>query len=1138
MRFAAIAFLLITSALILQTQSVRSAPGDTTFVQTFTYGSPQEGTFLFPDSTHSWEKILMYYRLKCNPAQNPACGEWDYLTYSYLYDHTGKMDSNLYYQPSIVIPGATPDSLKVMLQPSFHYESGLQFQSIYTDSSNYQIHGVGGNTGGLGGNGDGPDGKSMFLFRAAELSASGMSAGNIYGIRMLSTQPQTAIEDLRISFAHTTQNVLDPVNPPSPVMNEVFHRDVSMDTIGAASLVFYQPFNWDGTSNLLMEFSYTAVEDSFNLAADDAGFVSNLSTFGPQHYLHFEPYNYANLGDIDALDATSEFTFEAWIRAGDFLNWGNIFMKKKTNSERIGMQLGGDGSVQTNTLYCLVGNGSNSYGYTANILPLNEWHHVAMVYDGSAANNSGRLKLYFDGVQQSLSFNGTIPAVTVSNVEELRLSASHDASWDGDMDEVRFWSKALSATEIQDRIYSHIYPFDPLWNDLLAYYPMNEGAGMMIGDESQNQYDGNLALPAWRNYGGDQFREFFSLPLRPSVGFEQGNLQAQSDTTFVVDSIPNDPIFIQLHDDPVQPTIASDTILGWPLSYHYTFDSTGVATDSVMIPADTLIIAVDYPYYGAPFEIVERYELGRYITPYGIGLDLGNGFTWIFDVTDFGPLLRDSVHLKAGNWQELLDMKFVMIEGTPPREVNKIEKLWNGNYNLSTFDTQVPPLKVRADPASDMYRVKITTTGHQFSNATNCAEFCYKIHSLDVDGTTRYDWQIMQECADNPLYPQGGTWIFDRAGWCPGAKARLHDIEITEWVNPGDSVEVDYNCDYDPYGNYVVESYLVSYSDPNFNTDASIEEIIAPSTMKYHGRFNPICGKPVVRIRNNGSDSLYSLTFNYGLCSQTAQSYTWNGALGFLEEVEVALPPVELFNYDATLDPCFSVEISQPNGQADEYPHNNAARSRFELPPDFENPFLFRFRTNHAPQESAWWIENMNGDTLFENGALPANTFMDDTIDLAHGCYHLMITDAGGDGLEFWYNMPPYGNGTAGYARVKSTQGGYYLYNFEPDFGNFIGTAFTIGHPVGTEEHELRANIEVFPNPAVDQGNLFISFSIPQNTDIGIFDISGRCIWQKQDDKVSNKLYRIPVYNFAPGSYIVRISTGARVFTRKLVVVE
>ena len=43
-------------------------------------------------------------------------------------------------------------------------------------------------------------------------------------------------------------------------------------------------------------------------------------------------------------------------------------------------------------------------------------------------------------------------------------------------------------------------------------------------------------------------------------------------------------------------------------------------------------------YFGVPFEVVDRYELSRYITPYGINLTLdSDGWAWVFDVTDYAP---------------------------------------------------------------------------------------------------------------------------------------------------------------------------------------------------------------------------------------------------------------------------------------------------------------------------------------------------------------------------------------------------------------------------------------------------------------------------------------------------------------------
>ncbi|OYT15181.1 MAG: hypothetical protein B7C24_14465 [Bacteroidetes bacterium 4572_77] len=81
------------------------------------------------------------------------------------------------------------------------------------------------------------------------------------------------------------------------------------------------------------------------------------------------------------------------------------------------------------------------------------------------------------------------------------------------------------------------------------------------------------------------------------------------------------------------------------------------------------------------------------------------------------------------------------------------------------------------------------------------------------------------------LYPQGGTWFYDRAGWCPGMPVTQQNLDLTPYINIGvdEEVAVDYNVEYDPYGNYVTEIFFVSYDEPNFNNDAALEEIIAPS---------------------------------------------------------------------------------------------------------------------------------------------------------------------------------------------------------------------------------------------------------------------------------------------------------------------
>jgi hypothetical protein len=116
----AIRFMLTLMAIgICLAQTLHAQQENTINIQTLTYGSPPRGKFLFPKDTTRLEKILMHYKLRC-PFDGP-CGEWDYLMYINLYDHTGVMDSVVDTAFSYDVGGTHPDSFPYMSSPSWHY---------------------------------------------------------------------------------------------------------------------------------------------------------------------------------------------------------------------------------------------------------------------------------------------------------------------------------------------------------------------------------------------------------------------------------------------------------------------------------------------------------------------------------------------------------------------------------------------------------------------------------------------------------------------------------------------------------------------------------------------------------------------------------------------------------------------------------------------------------------------------------------------------------------------------------------------------------------------------------------------------------------------------------------------------------
>ncbi|HCK21546.1 MAG TPA: hypothetical protein DHW15_05130, partial [Bacteroidetes bacterium] len=196
-------------------------------------------------------------------------------------------------------------------------------------------------------------------------------------------------------------------------------------------------------------------------------------------------------------------------------------------------------------------------------------------------------------------------------------------------------------------------------------------------------------------------------------------------------------------------------------------------------------------------------------------------------MSDYRPLLHDSVRIAAGNWQELLDMELWFIEGTPPREVMEVQNLWTGYKGYNTdeaFDANTPPIDVTLSSLAKTFRIKSRVTGHGFGGTANCAEFCAKEHYFKIDGDVVWTQEVWRDdCDVNPVYPQGGTWVYDRANWCPGAEVGTYDFDITDEVVPGNTYTFDYAAE-DYFWNgggsfpyYQTEVQLISYGAFNFN---------------------------------------------------------------------------------------------------------------------------------------------------------------------------------------------------------------------------------------------------------------------------------------------------------------------------------
>jgi hypothetical protein len=1102
-----------------------AGPGDTLVVQTFTWGwpvnpgwlSPKEGKFWFPTQGKQYEKVLLYYTLKCDPSQNPACGEWDYLTYTRLYEHTGVFDSTQLTHPNFTVFGATPDTLRYMNAPlpTLHarQERTARYASVIRLDSAALGAGAS-STDALFGSSSG-DARSYILWTRTELEAAGITTDTLTAMHLRVEGAGGRAERVTVRLKRFTGTAWQEDLPlQRSGYTTVYDAALDLPEDDVVSIVFTQPFLiWGG--GLLAEITVDGAKD-IRVAADPLGgsgffFVAQEA----DRFLNFQHRSQVDCGDITELDATQAFTAEAWFKADVLRNWSNIVIRAQSNEHRIAIQLGGLEAGRAD-VYGIVGNGENSHGYTSG-RPVAEgaWYHVALVYDGTANQQADRLKIYLNGAQQTLRFSGTIPSITTDISRSLTISSSGTNSMNGGMDEIRLWRSALSAADIRARMHSRITAQDPLYAELISAWSCDEEHGDLLTDLT-GRYPGRLAFPQRSAFRGDRPRGYAAMDARPAVVLERGNVTLASTTRNVVDTLLPAPLMIVLYGDTARANIPTDTVLGWPIGFTYTLNPDNTIQDSAAVTPDHLLLKQLHFYYETPFELTRRYELGRYITPYGIGLSLGEGWTWVWDVTDFVHLLKDTVHLTAGNFQELLDMKFVFIEGTPPRDVVRIENVWQGDFALKDFAARVQPKRIALDPAAKTFKLRTTATGHQFSNATNCAEFCPKIHSVLVDGVTRWSWQIIQECSMNPLYPQGGTWIYARAGWCPGMEAMTKEFELTPFIT-GSEVEIDYESQYDEFGNYVFESQLVSYGEIRHQLDAAIDRIIAPSNHELNGRFNPTCGRPRIVIQNRGAQNLTSVDIAYGYRGGATQQYTWSGALGFMQKADVWLPP--LTEQPPSENRIFDVTLNAPNGATDEYTRNDTQHSHFTTVPVFDKRLIVLFRTNNAPGENRYEVLDAEGSVVHSRSGFAANTTYRDTLRLMPGCYEFLLHDSGEDGIAWWAN-----NDGTGSLQFR-LDGGELWSTVNPDFGKQARYPFIYSGLVAVEELPSRAAaLEMFPNPVTDLLRVRYNDAPDGKLRYIVHDMLGQMVLQSEFRSGDD---RIPVSALLPGTYVLSVVEGA-----------
>lgn len=550
-------------------------------------------------------------------------------------------------------------------------------------------------------------------------------------------------------------------------------------------------------------------------------------------------------------------------------------------------------------------------------------------------------------------------------------------------------------------------------------------------------------------------------------------------------------------------------------------------------------------------------EIARIITPYATDwLGQNKKHDYIVDVTDYASALEGPTAMRFDyegySWGFTITLKLEFIEGIPPMDAHSVKNIYDGYFQYGNNANPIEnyliakPFSYSA-PVSRPF-IKNTVSGHGSDNA-GCAEFCSKYYELKINNSMVSQNQLWRsDCGLNEVYPQTGTWIYDRGNWCPGAVVWpvYHDLTTLTTLNTTFTVDVDMQ----PYtgggtlGGYNFVSQLIQYGAPNHTNDVSIEDIISPTKDENYYRENPRCSNPVIKFRNVGTDSARSVVFSYGLKGETPMTYTWTGAAGFLQDVQIAFPPSTAM-LSGTASSVFQVSVVAVNGNpGDQNLFNNIYSSQTMTVPAYPQSFVVKMYTNNdgdadGYSETSWTLYDENNTIVYQRQFLsPATVYVDTLTALPPGCYKMEINDGGCNGMSWWANQA----GGTGSLRFDYINANGTIVSFPGDIGCQYIRYFKILDPnpnyVGIASHSSNPDVvDVYPNPASTTAYIKLDLNKSQTITYRIIDVSGKTIEQRAVHKAAASYEPVDLSSLSNGVYFISVELQDKsVITKKLVI--
>jgi len=221
----------------------------------------------------------------------------------------------------------------------------------------------------------------------------------------------------------------------------------------------------DEASSPSVDSSGNGNSGTWNGTADDAtGKFGNAITLDGDS-------DYINVGSDSSLDQTTSVTIAAWVNPDTNAGWDVIYQRVDGTPNGYRMK------ISDTSKWAFNPDASGDWLYSSDDASTDTWSHVVGTWDGSTST------LYVNGVEINSQVDTGTPTSTTGETANIGSYGNGVSQFfDGEIDDVRIYNRALSPKEVRD-----LYNWAP---GPYVYLNFDEGTGSTINDQSGNEYSG------------------------------------------------------------------------------------------------------------------------------------------------------------------------------------------------------------------------------------------------------------------------------------------------------------------------------------------------------------------------------------------------------------------------------------------------------------------------------------------------------------------------------------------------------------------------------------------------------------------------------------------------------------------------